>query len=119
MVAFSVETVSVTVGGAGSGMGTDGGATTAVGVEDVVTEGTGRSDVPVPCTTPGRCVESFDTVTTANTIAASRKTPSPPATTDMGDLWYQVRRAGALATGSVFSNRIAVWPMVLDGMRRP
>lgn len=109
----------MTVGGAGSGVGTDGGATTAVGVEDVVTEGTGRSDVPVPCTTPGRCVESLDTVTTAKTIAASRKTPRPPATTAVGDLWYQAGGAGALATGSVFSNRIAVWPMVFDGMRRP
>jgi hypothetical protein len=49
------------------------------GVADVATEGTGVSDVAGPRTTSGGRVESFDTVITANTIAASKKTPRPPA----------------------------------------
>jgi hypothetical protein len=89
VVAFSVDTVSVTVGGTGCGLSVGDGVAASVGVDDVVsvvtTDGSGVSDVAGERTTPAGRVESFDTVITAKMIAASRNIPRPPATTAAGD----------------------------------
>ncbi len=90
---LTVEAVWVTVGDAGWGLsvGGNGVVAVAVGVEDVVTDGSGVADgsgvtdVAGSRTIPGERVESLDTVITEKAIAARRKSPRAPATTTPAD----------------------------------